>query len=105
MDFEEMDEKMIDEDEETQPIESWQQQSIIRSGSSCLRRGSNSSSGKTVVSKRQAKSRLPNSLATLQNPYLKKSFPCEVELSPNDSWRDGLISSNRKPLYINQLIN
>jgi len=71
---------MMDEDEETQDIDIWQQQQIIKKGTSS-RRSSGSSGIKKGVNKRQAKSRFEQSLAPKQNPYLKKSYPCEVELS------------------------
>lgn len=58
MDYEE-DEKMMDEDEETQDIPiQIQQIPIISNGSSSSRRTSHSSIGKVGWHKRQAKSRL-----------------------------------------------
>ena len=79
MDVEE-EEKMMVEEEETQDIQIWDQQQIIKRGSSS-RRHSSSSSVKKGVSKRLVKSRFEQNLTPLQNPYLKKSYPCEVELS------------------------
>ena len=78
----EEDGKMIaEEDEETQAIDIWdQQQQIIKKGTSS-RRSSGTTAVKKGVYKRQAKSRFEQNLAPLQNPYLKKSYPCEVELS------------------------
>jgi hypothetical protein len=77
MDFEE-DEKMMDEDEETQDIDAWQQQIIRRSSSG--RRSSQTSSHKIGAYKRHAKSRFEQPLAPM-NPYLKKNYACEVELA------------------------
>ena len=78
MDYEE-DDKMIDEDEETQDIEI--QQPIV-SGNP-VRRNSNQSSWQIDSHKRHARSRFEQPLApaSLPNPYLKKSYPYEVELS------------------------
>lgn len=85
MDYEE-DYKMMDEDEETQDIEIEVQQPII-SGSSCHQRSSKSSSGQIEAHKRHARSRFEQPLApaSLPNPYLKKSYHHEVELS-SMSW-------------------
>lgn len=78
MDVEE-EEKMMVEEEETQDIEIWQKQSVIQSGSgSAVRRSSASSGSKKGANKRQARRRSEQALAVRENPYLKKSYPCEV---------------------------
>lgn len=74
----------MDEEEETQDIPiQIQQTHIIANSSSSSRRSSHFSSGKVGWSKRQAKSRLEESLAPISkpNPYLKKTYHHEVELS------------------------
>jgi len=86
MDYEE-DEKMVDEDEETQDVDIWHKDNIISSQSiiSSLK-SSKVSSKKIGGNKRHAKSRFEQPLAPSLNPYRKKTFPCEVELSSNLSW-------------------
>ena len=81
MEIEEDGKMIAEEEEETQAIDIWdQQQQIIKKGTSS-RRSSGTNAVKKGVNKRQAKSRFEQNLAPLQNPYLKKSYPCEVELS------------------------
>ena len=75
-------EKMLDESEEETLDQICQQDIIIRrGGSSSGRRSSGSSAIKKGGNKRLAKRRFEQPLATvipLQNPYSKKSYPCEV---------------------------
>ena len=79
---------MMDEEEETQDI-IIQQQQIIGGGkggegevNAVRRRSAVGSSRKIAVNKRRAKSRFDQPLAPDQpNPYLKKKYACEVELS------------------------
>lgn len=81
MDYDE-DDKMMDEDEETQDIPIQIERPETSNGDSLLRRTPSSRSSNFGEEKRRAKSRLEQPLAPLpqMNPYLKKAYHHEVEL-------------------------